>query len=281
MTVRRPGAPRRRPPPLSARTADRHVLYQLAVQAPETDAAFYDRWFRRYTGRPLRLLREDFCGTAVLSCHHVLRHPENRALGVDLHWPTLAWGRAHNVKKLLDAEQQRRIELRQANVLDVRAPKADAVLALNFSYSVWKTRAQLLAYVRNCFRSLRPGGMAFFDAWGGPDVLRQTTDRTRHRGFVYEWEQRAFDPITHEIECAIHFAFPDGSRLRNAFVYDWRLWTLVELRELFAEAGFTGIEVLWEATDRRTGSGNGVFYRTARGGMDEAWIAIVVGRKPE
>lgn len=280
MTVRRPGANKRRPH-LTARTADRHVLYQQAVQAPETDAAFYDRWFRRYTGRPLRLLREDFCGTAVLSCHHVLRHPENRALGVDLHWPTLAWGRANNVKRLLDAEQQQRIELRQANVLDVRAPKADAVLALNFSYSVWKTRAQLLAYVRNCFRSLRPGGMAFFDAWGGPDVLRQTTDRTRHRGFVYEWEQRAFDPISHEIECAIHFAFPDGSRLRNAFVYDWRLWTLVELRELFAEAGFTGIEVLWEATDRRTGSGNGVFYRTARGGMDEAWIAIVVGRKPE
>ncbi len=280
MTDRRPAVRRRRQPVLTARTADRHVLYQIAVQAPEIDAAFYDRWFRRLTGRPLRMLREDFCGTAVLSCHHVKRHPENRALGVDLHWPTLAWGRIHNVRKLLDAEQQRRLELRQANVLDVRAPKADAILALNFSYSVWKTRAQLLTYLRNCFRSLRPGGLAFLDAWGGPDVLRQTTDKTRHRGFVYEWEQRAFDPVSHEIECAIHFAFPDGSRLRDAFVYDWRLWSLAELRELFAEAGFTDIEVLWEATDGKTGTGNGVFYRTERGGMDEAWIAIVVGKKP-
>jgi len=281
MTDRRPAARRRRQPVLTARTADRHALYQLAVQTPETDAAFYDRWFRRFTGRPLRVLREDFCGTAVLSCHHVKRHPENRALGVDLHWPTLAWGRIHNVRTLLDAEQQRRLRLRQANVLDVRAPKADAILALNFSYSVWKTRAQLLAYLRNCFRSLRPGGLAFLDAWGGPDVLRQTTDRTRHRGFVYEWEQRAYDPVSHEIECAIHFAFPDGSRLRDAFVYDWRLWSLAELLELFAEAGFTGIEVLWEATDGKTGEGNGVFYRTERGGMDEAWIAIVVGKKPD
>jgi SAM-dependent methyltransferase len=265
---------------LTARTADRHELYQRAVQSPASDAAFYDRWFRRYTGRPLRVLREDFCGTAVLACHHVKRHPENRAIGVDLHWPTLAWGRIHNVRPLLDAEQQRRLQLLQKNVLDVRSPKADAILALNFSYSVFKARTELLAYVKNCFASLRPGGMLFLDAWGGPDVLRKVTDRTRHRGFVYEWEQCGYDPVSHEIECAIHFAFPDGTRLRNAFVYDWRLWTLAELREIFVEAGFKGVDVLWEATDLSTGTGNGVFYRTERGGMDEAWIAIVVGRKP-
>jgi SAM-dependent methyltransferase len=279
----RPAAPpvrsQRARPRLTARTADRHVLYQRSVQAPDTDAAFYDRWFRRYAGRPLRSLREDFCGTAVLSCHHVKRHPDNRALGIDLHWPTLAWGRANNVRTLLTAEQQRRLELRQQDVLDVRGPQVDAVLALNFSYSVFKQRAQLAAYVRNCFRTLKPGGVLFMDAWGGPDVLRQQTDRTRHRGFVYEWEQRAYDPVSHEIECAIHFAFPDGTRMRNAFVYDWRLWTLAELRELMTEAGFARVEVLWEATDKKTGSGNGVFYRTERGGMDEAWIAIVVGVK--
>jgi SAM-dependent methyltransferase len=289
---RRPAAaPQRRGPrkakqpqgrrrPLTARTADRHALYQIAVQAPEIDAAFYDRWFRRLTGRPLRLLREDFCGTAVLACHHVKRHPENRALGVDLHGPTLAWGRAHNVEPLLDVEQRRRLVLRRANVMAVRSPKADAILALNFSYSVFQTRKALGAYLRNCFRSLREGGVLFLDAWGGPDVLRQTTDKTRHRGFVYEWQQCGFDPIRHEIDCAIHFAFPDGSRLRNAFVYHWRLWTLAELRELFEEAGFVDVQVLWEQTDANTGSGNGVFYRPARGCMDEAWIAIVLGRKP-
>jgi SAM-dependent methyltransferase len=280
--------PERRPPArkprkttqLTARTADRHALYQIAVQAPADDAAFYDRWFRRFARRPLRFLREDFCGTAALACHHVKRHRANRALGVDLHWPTLAWGRVHNAKTLLDAEQRTRLELRQANVLAVRAPQADAIVALNFSYSVFQTRAALRAYFANCFRALRPGGMLFVDAWGGPEVLRQQTDKTRHRGFVYEWEQRAYDPISHRIECAIHFRFPDGSRLRDAFVYDWRLWTLAELRELFAEVGFTRIEVLWEATDIATGTGNGVFYRTARGGMDDAWIAIVCGVKP-
>jgi SAM-dependent methyltransferase len=267
------------PPKLTARTADRHVLYQRAVQAPAADAAFYARWFRKYAGRELRMLREDFCGTAVLSCHHVKRHRDNRAIGVDLHWPTLAWGRIHNVRQLLDADQQRRLLLLQKNVLDVRSPKADAILALNFSYSVFKTRSELAAYVRNCHAALRPGGILFLDAWGGPDVLQRKTDRTRHGDFTYLWEQRRFDPISHEITCAIHFEFKDGTRLRDAFVYDWRLWTLPELRELFEEAGFEDVHVLWEGTDHATGGGNGVFRRKERGDMDEAWISIVVGRK--
>lgn len=274
--ARRNGRARQR---LTARTADRHDLYQRSVQAPETDAAFYARWFRKYTGRELRVLREDFCGTALLACHHVKRHRDNRAIGVDLHGPTLAWGRIHNVRRLLDEEQQRRLLLLQRNVLDVQSPKADAVLALNFSYSVFKTRKELGAYIRNCHRALKPGGILFLDAWGGPDVQQQQTDRTRHKGFTYLWEQRRYDPISHEIECAIHFEFPDGTRFRNAFVYDWRLWTLAELRELFEEAGFEDVHVLWEGTDHATGGGNGVFRRKERGDMDEAWISIVVGRK--
>jgi SAM-dependent methyltransferase len=249
------------------------------VQAPDTDAAFYSRWFKKYTGRELRVLREDFCGTALLACHFVKRHADNRAIGVDLDGPTLAWGRAHNVQPLLDAEQQQRLTLLQQNVLAVQSPKADAILALNFSYSVFKTRAELGAYVKNCYRSLKPGGVLFLDAWGGPDVQKQVTDRTRHRGFTYVWEQRRYDPISHAITCAIHFDFKDGTRLRDAFVYDWRLWTLAELRELFAEAGFEDVHVLWEGTNHQTGGGNGVFRRKERGDMDEAWISIVVGRK--
>ena len=264
----------------TARTADRHVLYQISVQAPEVDARIYSRWFANYTGRELRVLREDFCGTAVLACHHVLRHPDNRAIGVDLDGPTLAWGREHNVDKLLNDEQKQRLLLLQKNVLEVRSPKADAILALNFSYSVFQTRALLGAYVKNCFASLKPGGMLFADAWGGPDVIKQKTDKSRKGGFTYEWEQVRYDPISHHIDCAIHFSFPDGTRMKNAFVYDWRLWTLAELRELFVDAGFQDVHVLWEGTDHKTGGGNGVFKRKEVGDMDEAWISIVVGRKP-
>ena len=70
-------AAHRKPPPpprkkrLTARNADRHALYERAVQAPALDAAFYARWFEKNTGRKLRVMREDFCGTAVLACHHI------------------------------------------------------------------------------------------------------------------------------------------------------------------------------------------------------------------
>jgi SAM-dependent methyltransferase len=275
---RRPAKQRHR---YTARSADKHTLYQLSVQAPELDAKIYARWFSNHTGRPLRSLREDFCGTAVLACHHVKRHPENTAIGVDLDGPTLAWGRRHNVATLLDEEQRQRLQLLQQDVLDVQDPKVDCILALNFSYSVFHTRSALANYVRNCFASLAPGGMLFADAWGGPDVLKKKVDKTKKGGFTYEWDQHKYDPISHRIECRIHFSFPDGTRLANAFVYDWRLWTLAELRELFEAAGFEDVHVLWEGTDHRTGGGNGVFKRKEVGDMDEAWIAIVVGRKPE
>jgi SAM-dependent methyltransferase len=270
----------RRVAPFTARTADRHVLYQEAVQAPERDARFLSRYFLKTTGAPLRRFREDFCGTALLSCWFVKLHRDNRALGVDLHWPTLAWGRIRNLRTLLDADQRQRLTLRQADVRAVRRPAVQAIAALNFSYSVFQTRSALRDYVANAFAALEPGGMLFVDAWGGPDVLEEKTDRTRNHGFDYLWEQRAYDPISHRIECAIHFVFRDGTRMRNAFVYDWRLWTLAELRELFAEVGFLDVHVLWEGTDQRTSQGNGVFRRKEVGDNDPAWITYVVGRKP-
>ena len=61
------------------------------------------------------------------------------------------------------------------------------------------------------------------------------------------------------MRCHIHFKFPDGSRIKNAFSYDWRLWTLPEVQELLAEAGFDRITVYWQGTDEETGEANGEF----------------------
>ena len=264
---------------LTAKTADKHVLYQASVQAPDVDSKVYARWFKKYAGRELRSMREDFCGTAVLCCHHVRNHKENTAVGVDLHRPTLDWGRKHNVDVLLDDEQKKRLQLIESNVLEVTSPKVDCVLALNFSYQVFKTRKALGQYIKTVYKSLKPGGVFYMDALGGPDVMQQKTDKTRKTGFTYLWEQRSFDPISHRLVCAIHFEFPDGTKMKDAFIYDWRMWTLPELQELFREAGFDDVHVMWEGTDWKTRSGNGVFRRRAVGDMDEAWISIVVGRK--
>jgi SAM-dependent methyltransferase len=264
---------------LTARTADKHVLYQQSVQSPESDALFFSRYFKKEAGRPLRVLREDFCGTAILSCEFARLHKDNIAIGVDLDEATLRWAHIHNLSRL-PPDIRKRVHLAKANVLDLRRPKVDAVAAMNFSYSVFKTRDEFSQYVKTAYATLAPGGMFLLDAWGGGEVQFILKERRRLHGFDYIWDQAEFDPITHEILCKIHFEFRDGTRLRNAFLYDWRLWTLPEMRELLSEAGFTDVHVLWEGTNRKSGKGNGVFRRVRRGGDEKAWVAYVVGRKP-
>ncbi len=263
---------------LSARTADRHTLYEESVQAPASDAHFFSRYYKKYTGEPLRTFREDFCGTAVLSCEFVRLHRKNHAIGVDFNSPTLDWALNNNVMTLKPSQRER-IQLILNNVLDVHEPLVDLIAALNFSYSVFKTRSKLEQYIKTSHRALKRGGLLALDAWGGGQAQFLMKEKRRLKNFTYIWDQAEFDPITHEIICKIHFEFKDGTRLKNAFVYDWRLWTLPELRELMEEAGFKDIHVLWEGTDRKTGEGNGIFRRVKRGGDEEAWLAYVIGKK--
>jgi hypothetical protein len=74
----------------------------------------------------------------------------------------------------------------------------------------------------------------------------------------------------------IHFEFPDGSRMRRAFRYEWRLWSLPELRDLLAEAGFSASEVYWEGVDNKTGEGNDIFTHRENADDDPAWVAYLI-----
>ena len=80
------------------------------------------------------------------------------------------------------------------------------------------------------------------------------------------------------MRCHIHFKFPDGSSLKKAFSYDWRLWTLPELSEILAEAGFARSATYWQGSDE-DGEANGVFTPTLQGEADDAWIAYLVAEK--
>lgn len=277
MAVSRPRSRRRKKPALTARTADKFVLYEQAVQSPDVDVRFLSRRFKQMAGRPLRVFREDFCGTARLCCEFAKLHRDNRAVGVDLHGPTLTWAYRHNVAALT-AEQRARVSLLREDVLHINGAPVDLVAAMNFSYCIFKTRETLRAYARNTRRTLRPRGVFVMDVFGGSQAQEEMEEETRHRGFTYVWDQSVFDPVSHRSVCKIHFKFRDGSILRNAFVYDWRLWTLPELREILEEAGFKDVHVLWEMTDRKTNEGNGIFRRVSRGEADPAWIAYVVGQ---
>lgn len=258
-----------------AAVADKYRCYQIALQEPGADLPFVERVFRKLRGRAPRRLREDFAGTAAQACAWVARHRENTAIAVDLDPEPLDWGRRHNVSRL-DPEQQSRVKLVQGDVRDVGFEPVDVCTAYNFSYFLFRTRRELLGYFRSARASLAGDGLLFLDAYGGARAMEPLVEETAFEGFDYVWEQHAFDPIHQHGTNYIHFRFPDGSALHRAFRYDWRLWSLPELRECLAEAGFAETQVYWEGTDRATGEGNDVFTRRERGEADPAWLAHLV-----
>jgi cyclopropane fatty-acyl-phospholipid synthase-like methyltransferase len=276
-----------RSPRLTAKTADRHKLYEASVQNVGADLDFFQRQFRKHRGRPLRRLKEDFCGTAALATAFVARHPENRAWGVDLHRPTLNWGLRHHVSRL-NGEQRKRLTLLCKDVRDVSQPKVDLVAALNFSYFTFKSRDLLRAYFRSVYRSLNEDGILVLDTFGGTDAMDEMDeerkieatvrpDGERIPSFTYIWDQARFNTITHDILCYIHFKFSDRTMMKRAFTYDWRLWTLPELQELLREAGFSHTEVYMEGWDDEDDESDGIFRRRTYFENMAGWIAYVVG----
>jgi len=258
-----------------ASRADRHDLYERAVQEPSADVRFAKRVFKRRYGRPPRALREDFCGTAALACYWVAQNPENVATGVDLDADTLAWGREHNVSGL-SAEQSGRLELVEGDVLDVGKSGFDVTVAFNFSYMIFQQRSVLLRYFRRARASLGDEGIFVIDCYGGPESQRTLEEPREIDGFDYVWDQDVFDPIQSRAVNYIHFQFEDGSEIRRAFRYDWRLWGIHELRDVMDDAGFSQTEVYWEGTDKKTGEGNDVFKRRESAEDDPAWICYLV-----
>lgn len=284
MGVKRADAKKKKKTPKP--TLDRHYLYSAAVQSVDADLSFFKRVYKKHNRRNFKRLREDFCGTAVLASEWVRRNKENRAWGVDLDRSTLEWGIEHYGPRLKKAG--RRLKLQCANVLDVSDPKVDVVTALNFSYSVFKTRGELRAYFRRVRDSLAPGGLFVLDAWGGTEAMcadkesrridaETAFDGTRVPSFTYVWEQARFNPIDHHIRCYIHFKMRNGARIDKAFVYDWRLWTLPEMRELLTASGFASTEVFVEGWDDDEDESDGVFRKRTYFDNQEGWVAYVVG----
>ena len=260
-----------------AEKADIHDLYERSVQSVDVEAEFLRDTFRALRGREPLSLREDFCGTASLACEWVRGGARRHAIGVDVDSDVLDWGRANRLKRLPEAARAR-VRLLNDDVRTVTTECVDLVGAFNFSYFCFKTRDEMRSYFVRVREALKADGVFFLDAFGGPDASDLTKEKTKVDGFTYIWEQAEFEPVTGRILCHIHFKFSDGSKIKRAFTYDWRLWTLPELRELLLEAGFAKVRVFWEGDDG-DGGGNGEFREHATGEADLAWIAYLVAER--
>lgn len=262
----------------TAGESDRHELYELSVQAVEPEIDFVDRVWKQIRGRQASTLREDFCGTFAAACEWIKRRDDNRAIGVDLDEEVLDWGRERNLSEL-ESDEQDRLELVMRDVRDSGVDGIETVVAMNFSYFIFKTRQGLREYFASVHRDLTDDGIFICDAYGGSDSYTELEEERDLDGFTYVWDQDFYDPVTNDVVNHIHFRFPDGSEMTKAFTYEWRLWSLPEIREILEEAGFKNVQIWWEGTEEDTGEGDGEFNPVDRGEACPGWIAYFTAEK--
>ena len=252
---------------------DLFELYEAAVQDSVQEARFLSYIAIKERGRRALRLREDFCGSFWLCHEWVKLSPQNSAMGIDLNSKAIKWGRKKRPDPLLNA----RIKTQVQDVRRVTASKFDMIAALNFSYFIFRKRKEILHYFKAVRKSLRPGGILVLDHFGGPAVFEPSMTPSKcklsdGRRFISQWEEKNFNAATHMVDCAIHFDLPGKRRIKNAFTYPWRLWTLAELKDLLLEAGFKGTSFYFEGEDGR------YFKNTTKVNDFKQWIAFVVGR---
>lgn len=260
-----------------SREFDKYDLYHRAVQSPETDVVFLKKVYRELRHKSATRLREDFCGTFSLSCEWVKLHPQHWAVGVDLDLEPLDYG-SRVYRPRLTNRQSARLQVLNVNVLSPRLPKVDIVAAMNFSYFIFKSRAAMKAYFKNVFRTLRPQGIFVLDLFGGSLCYEANEEKTKIGNFFYYWDQKGFDPATNFAKFAIHFKIKGQAKIENVFTYDWRMWSIPELREILLEAGFKNVHLYWEGTNRN-GGGDGKFKRVTEGESCESWIAYLAAER--
>jgi len=269
-------------PKTMAQEADRHELYQRAVQSPEADVEFFTERFEQLRNRPALRLREDFCGTALLATTWVRSDPERTAVGVDLDGATLGWGRERNVEPFQEVIGER-LELIEGDVREAETALADITCAMNFSYCVFTSRDALRSYFEAARRGLKDDGIFIAELYGGTEAIDILEEERELDGFTYVWDQERYNPLDNSTTCHIHFDFDDGSRIEKAFTYEWRLWTIAELRELLQEAGFADVRVFWEEVEADEDdedammSGTGEYVEvTELDENQESWLVYLV-----
>lgn len=252
--------------------ADRFALYELCAQNPARDA----RMLRAIHGGEPRVLGEDFSGTAAISRAWVSLWRGARAVAVD-----------HDAEPLARARGVRAVRVRRADVMDVSDP-VDLIGVLNFSICELHTRRALVRYLRHARSRLSPGGALVVDIYGGSDafatgVITQRVKAPSGEVIRYQWEQRHADALSGRVVNAMHFSIGTvrggGTRLADAFVYDWRLWSVPELREAMTDAGFRLAEVYPRVAGATDADGNLYVHPIGDDeGAGESYVVYVVGR---
>ncbi len=256
----------------------KYKFYEEAVQSHDNDIDFINTTYKKIVGEKPLTFREDFGGTAAMACDWVKQSEKHEAWGIDLDHEPQAYGVECHYSKL-NEEQKTRMHYINGNVLDNYEFKTDTIAAFNFSYFIFKERKQLLEYFKKVRAGLNENGLFFMDIFGGTECYDVLEEETEYDDFHYYWDCDYFNPINNQVLYYIHFKDKeDKMKYERVFTYDWRQWSIQEIREILEEAGFSNSWLYWEE-DGDDGEGNGEFYPSEEEENCESWVCYIVAQK--
>lgn len=276
---------------------DRFDCYELCVQSPRHVVALLRSI---HAGNP-RVIREDFSGTAAVArrwCAEGLKAgDDSRAVCVDIDPGVLSRARARAERDGVaprmhfQCADAIRVPLADPSAPDAPDPDAaDVIFTGNFAIGYLHDRATLLDYLRRSRQRLERGNAGFgggvftCDLYGGSSAFRTGSLDRRHPGpagevIHYHWAHEAADPVTGMVRNSISFRVEAGGQIvaemPRAFVYDWRLWGLPELRDAMLDAGFARVDV-YQDLNVAPGQPATPVRDPARLGAD--WIVLLAAR---
>ena len=255
---------------------DKYFYYKESVQDPEEDIKFITNVYKSLYKKNPHILREDFCGTFWFGLKWIQGHPKNQAITVDISSEPLNYGKKHHLKDL-NPKDLKRIQVLKKSVLHPKLPSAEIITVSNFSYCAIKTRKDLLQYFKNVRKQIKKQGLFTIDVFGGLACQEPNEESFKHSGFTYYWEQENFNPVENQAKFHIHFK-RDGEKKRSkVFTYDWRIWSLAELRDLLKEAGFSKVHTYWDVSSDN--SKNSRFKKIQRTNeVCETWLAYLISQ---
>ncbi|KAL3518530.1 hypothetical protein ACH5RR_021119 [Cinchona calisaya] len=171
---------------------------------------------------------------------------------------------------------------------DSQLPERDIVCAFNYSCCCLHKRQELVLYFKHALSILnKRGGIFVMDLYGGTSSECELRMQRRFPNFTYIWEQAEFDVLQRKTRISLHFNLQkQKKKLRHAFSYSWRLWSLPEIRDCLEEAGFRSVH-FWmrsmpNSKEIRNIDGFGVgrdikYEEVTSFQQQDSWNAYVVG----
>ena len=240
--------------PTMADRADKFHCYQKSVQTPEHEVEFFEQAYRDVFRRKPYSLREDFCGTFAVCCEWVASHNKRTAHRRRPVRRNLAVGPRSQSCQADRGAAEHACDLIEQDVRKRNRPPSTCWPRKTFRFGFSRRAKKSSSTSRSLASNLKAEGIMVMDMMGGgecyeEELVDKRTIKKGKKGFKYHWEQASFNPITADASFYISFKFADGSKLKRAFEYHWRFWTIPEVREMLAEAGFRESHVYWEIED--------------------------------